>query len=158
MKQYFLLFLLFFNISVKAQNNIVTYAGNSGKETFYDVLEISNGTFLVCGYADNLNWINPNVPKTQLSYTGSIPNALGKNRYGFILQLSSDLKNILQVVHFPQGAVEDIRFIKTNTLPYKTTGELFISCNTADSDPNNGGYIIAKLNNNFINGIPNALL
>jgi hypothetical protein len=158
MKQYFLLFLLFFNISVKAQNNIVTYAGNSGKETFYDVLEISNGTFLVCGYADNLNWINPNVPKTQLSYTGSIPNALGKNKYGFILQLSSDLKNILQVVHFPQGAVEDIRFIKTNTLPYKTTGELFISCNTADSDPNNGGYIIAKLNNNFINGIPNALL
>ncbi|MBP9933800.1 MAG: hypothetical protein KBF25_08895, partial [Chitinophagaceae bacterium] len=60
MKQDFLLFLLFFNISVKAQNNIVTYAGNAGKETFYDVLEISNGTFLVCGYADNLNWINPN--------------------------------------------------------------------------------------------------
>jgi hypothetical protein len=27
------------------KTNIVTYAGNTGKETFYDVMEISNGTF-----------------------------------------------------------------------------------------------------------------
>lgn len=47
--------------------------------------------------------------------------------------------------------------MKTNTLPYKTTGDLYISCNTSDTDPNNGGYIIAKLNNNFVNGVPNAL-
>jgi hypothetical protein len=140
-----------------AQNNIVTYAGNTGKETFYDVMEISNGTFLICGYADNLNWIAPNVPKTSISYAGNIPNALGKNRYGFILQLSSHMDSILHVVHFPQGAVEDIRFMKTNSQPYKTTGDLFISCNTSDTDPNNGGYIIAKLNSNFINAIPNTL-
>lgn len=156
-KKYLLLFILFYSNQLHAQTNIVTYAGNTGKETFYDVMEISNGTFLVCGYADNLNWINPNIPKTQLSFTGSIPNALGNNRFGFILQLSSDMKNILQVVHFAQGTVEDIRFMKSNSLPYKTTGDLYISCNTADSDPNNGGYIIAKLNNNFVNGIPNAL-
>ncbi len=157
MIKYFILYSLFFITALKAQTNIVTYAGNAGKETFYDIMEISNGTFLVCGYADNLNWINAGVPKTLLNYSGSIPNALGKNRYGFILQLSSDLKNILHVVHFAQGVVEDIRFMKTNTLPYKTTGDLYISCNTSDSDPNNGGYIIAKLNNNFINGIPNTL-
>ncbi len=157
MKNYFLLVLLFFTVNLQAQTNIVTYAGNTGKETFYDVMEVSNGTFLVCGYADNLNWISASIPKTQLNFTGSIPNALGKNRYGFILQLSSDLKTILHVVHFPQGAVEDIRFMKTNTLPYKATGDLYISCNTSDSDPNNGGYILAKLNNNFVNGIPTAL-
>lgn len=157
MKTYYLLYLIFFITELKAQTNIVTYAGNAGKETFYDVTEISNGTFLVCGYADNLNWIDASVPKTQLSFTGTIPNASGKNRYGFILQLSGDLKTILHVVHFAQGAVEDIRFMKTNTLPYQTTGDLYISCNTSDTDPNNGGYIIAKLNNNFVNGIPNGL-
>lgn len=156
MKYIFPLFI-FYTSHLMAQTDIVLYAGNTGKETFYDVMEISDGTFLVSGYADDLNWINATVPKTELSFTGSIPNALGNNRYGFILQLASDLQTILNVVHFAQGVVEDIRFMKTNTLPYQAIGDLFISCNTADSDANNGGYIIAKLNHNFINGLPTAL-
>ena len=142
--------------SVFGQANIVTYAGGTGKETFHDVTQISDGSFLVVGYAEDLSWVGT-APHTQLSYTANIPNALGTNRYGFILHLSNDLQTILNVVHFPQGAVEDVRFIKTNSEPYKTTGDLYISCNTADSDANNGGYIIAKLNNNFIDGIPNTL-
>jgi hypothetical protein len=144
-------------IQLFGQNNLVTYAGNSGKEVFYDVTQIDDGTFLVVGSAENLDWINSNVPLTQLSYSASIPNALGTNKYGFILHISEDLGSLLNVVHFPQGAVEDIRFLKTNTQPYQPIGDLFISCNTADSDNNNGGYIIAKLNNNFINGVPTAL-
>lgn len=144
-------------MSVNAQQNIVTYVGNSGRETLYDVTELSNGTFLVCGYTESLTWINASVPVTQLTYTGSIPNALGSDRYGFIMQLSTNMQQILQVVHFPKGVVEDIRFIKTNARPYTTTGDLFISCNTSDNDANNGGYILAKLNNNFVNGIPNSL-
>ncbi len=144
------------SIDSYSQTNIVTYAGNGGKETFYDVMQITDGTFLVVGYADNLDWVG-GAPQTQLTYTATIPNSLGTNRYGFILHLSKDLQTILQVVHFPQGAVEDIRFIKTNSQPYKPTGDLYISCNTSDNDTNNGGYIIAKLNNNFINGIPTAL-
>lgn len=147
--------LIVCNYSI-AQTNIVTYAGNNGKETFYDVTQITDGTFLVCGYASDLNWINASVPKTQLTYSTSIPNSLGTNKFGFILHLSQDLKTILNVVHFPQGAVEDIRFMKTNTQPYKPTGDLYISCNTADTDSNNGGYIIAKLNDNFVTGVPTA--
>ena len=147
---------IYFALATSAQTNIVTYAGNSGKETFYDVMQITDGTFLVVGYADNLSWVG-SAPQTQLTYTATIPNALGSNRYGFILHLSKDLQTILQVVHFPQGAVEDIRFIKTNSKPYTATGDLFISCNTADTDPNNGGYIIAKLDYNFINGMPTSL-
>ncbi len=139
-----------------AQGNIVTYAGGGGKETFYDVLQITDGTFLVTGYADDLSWTGA-VSQVQLTYTVTIPNSLGTNRYGFILHLSSDLQTILQVVHFPQGAVEDIRFIKTNSQPYTPTGNLYISCNTSDMDSNNGGYIIAKLDYNFINGIPSSL-
>jgi hypothetical protein len=144
-------------ISLSAQTNLVTYAGNGGKETFYDVMQITDGTILVCGYADDLNWIPSGVLKTELTFNGSIPNSLGANRFGIILHLSSDLHSILDVVHFPQGAVEDIRFMKTNSQPYTPTGDLYISCNTSDSDPNSGGYILAKLNNNFINGIPTSL-
>lgn len=149
--------LWLFGISCVAQQNIVTYAGNTGRECFYDVTELSDGTFLVCGYTENLDWIGSAIPKTQLSFTGSIPNAQGTNRYGIIIQFSSNLQSILHVVYFPKGAVEDVRFIKTNALPYNATKDLFISCNTSDIDANNGGYILAKLNNNFLNGIPNAL-
>ncbi len=148
----------FLSINIQAQTNLAMYAGNGGKETFYDVMQITDGTFLVCGYADNLNWIDNSVPKIQLTNTSGISNALGTNRYGIILHLSADMQQVLRVVHFPQGAVEDVRFIKTNTLPYSPTGDLFISCNTADTDPNNGGYIIAKLNNNFVSGIPSSLV
>lgn len=158
MKKSILLILFFLTINfVFAQTNIVTYAGGTGKETFYDVMQITDGTFLVCGYATDLNWISGGVPQIQLSNTSGIPNSLGTNKYGFILHLSSDLQTILQCVHFPQGAVEDIRFMKTNTQPYTPTGDLYISCNTSDTDPNNGGYIIAKLNNNFVNGVPSSL-
>lgn len=151
------LYFLFAANLLSAQMNLVTYAGNDGKETFYDVVQVTDGTFLVCGYSDNLNWISENVPRFELSNTGSIPNSLGLNRFGFILHLSSDLQTVLNVVHFPQGAVEDVRFMKTNTQPYTPTGDMYISCNTADTDQNNGGYIIAKLNNNFVTGIPTAL-
>ncbi|MEI7801480.1 MAG: T9SS type A sorting domain-containing protein, partial [Bacteroidota bacterium] len=71
---------------------------------------------------------------------------------------SSDLQQILQVVHFPQGAVQDIRFMKTTSQPYKPTGDLFISGNTSDTYNNDGGYFLAKLDNNFVNGIPSALV
>ena len=151
------IFTLQFCIVVKAQlSNMVTYAGDSGKETFYDVVQISNGTFLVAGYADNLNWIENSVPQVSLG-THGILNGLGSNRYGFILQLSEDLSTILQVVHFPQGAVENIRYIKLTSVPGEETGDIFISGGTEDTKSNKGGYFIAKLNNNFVNGIPTDL-
>ena len=155
-KNIFILGIILFSFSAFSQTNVVTYAGNGGKECFYDAMEITDGTFLVVGYAENLNWVG-SAPKTELTNAGTIPNSLGTNRFGFILHLSNDLQTILQVVHFPQGAVEDIRFIKTNSQPYSPTGDLYISCNTSDTDLNKGGYIIAKLNHNFINGIPSSL-
>jgi Secretion system C-terminal sorting domain len=156
-KNYYFIFMMFINCAFFAQTNIVSYAGNSGKETFYDVMQITDGTFIVTGYADDLNWIAPSIPRTQLTFTGTIPNAGGTNRYGFLLHLSSDLQTILKVIHFPQGVVEDIRFIKTSSQPYTPTGDLFISCNTTVLNPG-GGYVIAKLNGNFINNDPTALV
>ncbi|MBL0018133.1 MAG: T9SS type A sorting domain-containing protein [Bacteroidetes bacterium] len=152
-----LILMLLFGAAIYSQVNTVTYAGSTGKETFYDVLQITGGSVLVCGYAEDMSWIPGGVPVSQLTYTGNIPNSLGTNRFGFILQLSEDLQTILSVAHFPQGAVEDIRFMKTNTLPYQGTGDLYISANTSDTYANDGGYIIAKLDNNFVNGVPTAL-
>ena len=136
--------------------NLVTYAGNSGKETFYDIVQISDGTFLVAGYADNLDWVDDTVPRIELS-TEDISNERGNDRYGFLIHLSVDLNSILHIVHFPKGGVEDIRFIKLTNAPYEETGDIFISGNTADTKNNKGGYFIAKLNNNFVKGIPSDI-
>ncbi len=159
MKKTILIFVLLLQIiGLQAQINSLMYAGNTGKETFYDVMQITDGTMLICGYADNLDWIPANVPKYQLTNTGNIHNALGTNRYGFILHLSEDLSQIIDIVHFPQGAVEDIRFMKSTNAPYKPTGDLFISGNTEDTKANDGGYFLARLDHNFINGTPTTLL
>ncbi len=144
-------------LGVHSQQNIVTYAGNDGKETFYDVLQLSDGTFVVCGYAENLAWIAGDVPQTELEGTTAIHNGLGTNRFAYILQFSSDLQTMLHVVKLPQGAAEDIRFMKTTNIPGSATGDLFISGNTSDTYDNDGGYFLAKLNNNFVNGIPTGL-
>ncbi|MFD2574049.1 hypothetical protein ACFSUS_25660 [Spirosoma soli] len=136
--------------------SVVTYAGGTGKEVFYDALRLTNGNYLVGGYADDLNWVASGVPRQVLNPQG-IKNGTGTNKIGFILHLSSDLKTILQVVHFPKGAVEDVRFIKVSSTPGQPTGEVFISGNTSDTKANNGGYFIAKLNNNFVSGIPTDL-
>lgn len=140
-----------------AQTNLVTYAGNSGDETFYDVMALSNGTLLVAGYSDDLNWLPANVAVQTLTYNGNIPNSLGSNRYGLLLHLNASAEVILNAVVFPQGAVEDIRYIKTNGLPYAPTEDLYISCTTEDTEDNNGGYIIAKLNGNFVDNVPTGL-
>ncbi len=151
------LLFLFASLFCRSQN-VVTYAGNSGREVFYDVTQLSDGTFLVCGYSENLDWINANVPRIELTFTGNIPNSLGTNKVGFICHFNEDLTQLLRVVHFPQGVVEDVRFMKFTNLPYQATEELFISCNTADTYNNDGGYIIAKLNGNFVNQIPSSLV
>lgn len=150
--------LLILNLNTIKAQSLVTYLGNQGKETIYDVLQLSDGTVLTCGYTENLDWVPGSVPITFLNTSGNIPNSLGTNRYGILLHFSADLSTLLHVVSFAQGKVEDVRFIKTTSLPYKETGDLFISCNTADTYQNDGGYIIAKLNGNFIDQVPDALV
>ncbi len=159
MKTIIAIALAFLNLAGICQpENVVMYAGNEGRETFYDVMEISDGTILVSGYADNLNWIDASITRIELAGGNDIHNEQGTNRYGFILHLSHDLQQILRVVHFPQGTVEDIRFMKTTSLPYAATGNIYISGNTSDTYDNDGGYFIARLDNNFVNGVPTEVL
>jgi PKD repeat protein len=153
-----------------AQQDIVTYAGNNGSERFNTVLQLSDSTYLVGGSATNLNWVNngaggPDVPQIWLD-KGNIRNDRStRQKIGFILHISKDLKTILRVLYFDKGDVEDIRHIKTNTPPGTPTGDIFISGNieytergpSATQPARNNGYFLAKLNNNFLAGIPNGL-
>ena len=97
---------------LEAQNLLVTYAGNGGNESFNDVIQLSNGHFIVAGAADNLDWISTGVPKIVLSNPGIVNNQ-GTGKVAFLAELSSDLQGILAVYHLPAGAAEDFRFIKT---------------------------------------------
>ena len=140
--------LLFIITSFSSLAQQAFYAGSSGKDTFYEVIELSNGTVLISGYTDNLSWITGT--KTQLSSSG-ISNPSPQNNYAFIMQLSSDLSTIIKTVYLPQGTADDIFRMRFDNVPGQTTNNIYISGNTSS------GYFLAKLNNNFINGTPTAL-
>ncbi len=130
------------------------YVGNAGKEVFNDVVQLSDGTILIAGAADDMEWLSDQVSLIELGNTEMIANDQGTNHYAFLLHTTADLSEILNVIHLPLGSAEDIRFIKSTNAPRTETGELFISGNTQDSE--DGGYFIGKLNNNFVGGIPTA--
>lgn len=75
---------------------------------------------------------------------------------GFIIHASADLQQILAVVHFPAGSVRSVFRMRTTNLPGQATGDLFISGHR--DNVANGGYFLARLNNNFLNGLPSGLV
>lgn len=136
-----------------AQMDLVTYAGGSGNEVFNDVVQLSNGNVLVIGTATDLNWINASVPQFTLTATG-ITNGLGTGKTPFVLVFDSTITNLLAVHHLPQGAAEDLRFIKLTNAPGEPTGAIYLSGTTEDAT--SGGYFIGKLNDNFVDGQPSG--
>lgn len=138
--------------------NLVSYAGNNGREGFYDIMQLSDGTWLTGGYATDLDWIDSSVPRSELALPPGVSNQNGSNQYGILLHFSTDFTNILRVVHFPLGGVENVRFIKTTNVPGTTTGDIYLSGDTEDSEANNGGYFIARLNGNFVDAPPTAVI
>ncbi len=147
-------FLLCFQNIFFAQNNIVAYAGGTGDDAFNDIVQLSNGNFLIAGNSTDLSWYKgAQIP---IPATG-INNTQGTNQIGFLIYVSSDFKTILKLLAFPINAVETIRFIRLSNRNGEATADIFISGDTKDSRANGGGYFIAKLNNNFIQGIPTGL-
>ncbi|MEM8906660.1 MAG: T9SS type A sorting domain-containing protein [Bacteroidota bacterium] len=136
-----------------AQNKLF-YAGNAGAEAFYDVVQLSDRSILIGGMAENLDWLPDEVERINLG-TAGISNNQGNNRIAFLLRTDSTLNEIQQVLHFAPGAAEDIRFVKTTNAPRTKTGALYISGNTLDT--NSGGYFIARLDNNFVDGLPTTV-
>lgn len=143
--------LVFAAFAVDAQNRVF-YAGGADRERFNDVHRLSDGTFLVAGQAQNLNWIGPQVPRIALAASG-IDSASAGN-IGFLLHLSSDLSTQLRVAHFPVGTVRDVFKIRSTEVPGAATGQIFIS---GSRDSANDGYYLARLNGNFVTALPSAL-
>ena len=166
MRHYLLPLILLVAASVSlSANNLVTYAGSSGNERFFGIHELSDGSYLIGGSADDLSWLPSGTPTTGLNTTAanssSIDNeGVNEGKVAFIMRLSSDFQTIQEVVHFPDGAADEIRLIKATSAPNAaTTGDLYISgkrgkTSTGSKD---GGFYIAKLNNNFIGGTPTGL-
>lgn len=154
LKNAILIATLFINAFVQAQS-MVTYAGDSGNESFNDVIQISNGHILIIGVADDLLWVPQNVSITTWSNPG-ISNNQGTNRIPILIEFDSSLQNMLNVYHLPSNAAEDFRFIKTTNVPGQPTGDIYISGTTEDNTT--GGYFIGRLDNNFINGNPTGFL
>jgi len=146
-------FLIVFGFKLHAQN-IVTYAGESRAERFYSVLELSDGTYVVSGATKDLNWVNGNPNFVQIGAQNINNNGVDARDVNvpFILHISNDLQQILNVVSLPAGAAINIKHIKIDTPPGAGTGNMYVSGTTA------GGYFLGRLNNNFVNGVPNGFV
>lgn len=134
-----------------AQTLLAAYAGNAGNESFMDVLQLSNGRYIVLGVADDLNWLPPTAERIEWANPG-IANNQGSGRTCFVLELDPGLRHILRAFSLPAGAAEDFRFAKTTNIPGEATGEVYLSGDTHDSSQ--GGYFIGKLNANFVQDAP----
>lgn len=135
-----------------ANRQVVTYAGGAGADRFSAVISLADGSFLIGGSAESLDWVPASVPRDELSAAAINSAAAGK--IGFLLHIGPDLETIRRVVSFPPGTVRDVHRIRTTNLPGQTTGDIYISGSRDGIDVMNDGYYIAKLAGNFVDGGP----
>lgn len=135
---------------------VVAYAGSGESTTFLTACGLSDGSLLIGGGADSLDWVPGDVPRTLLS-ADAIRFPARNGRIGFLLHLGRDAREIIQVVHFPPGAVEAIRRIRVSDAPGAAPGSVFFSATVADDFKKGGGYVIASLDGNFVAERPRRL-
>lgn len=142
-----------------APDDSVFYVGGPKAQRFLNVMLLSDQTLLICGGADNLDWVPPTVPRTQLDARGI--NAADSGKYAFLLHVSSDMKQILRLVYLPKNIAFSIQYIKSTNGPGQPTGELYLSGARTNSDEEKDGgilgYFIAKLDGNFVDRPPTRL-
>jgi hypothetical protein len=150
----FLLFSIFYGTWAFAQTNRIFLAGGQGNERFNTVFQLSDSTVLIGGEADNLSWIPTGVPIITLDTLAGQGVRNGSSAsIGFILHASKDLNTILRVLRLPPNTLESINKIKATSKPGDPTGEIYFS----GRRDVNAGYFIGRLNNNFVNGVPNTV-
>ncbi|MCC5841199.1 MAG: PKD domain-containing protein [Opitutales bacterium] len=126
----------------------VYYAGGGADTRFLDAHQLSDGTLLVVGVADNLNWLPADAPARELAVTG-LPTPSG-TRHPFALRLSGDATAVLDAVHLPPGTSTSLRWIRTTEIPGEPTAMIYLSGQIA------GGYFIGRLNGNFVDAAPDG--
>ena len=139
-------------------NDVLAYIGGAGQDQLRCVAMLSDGTFLIGGGCDRLDWISKGVPQVALS--GPVIEGTASGKTAFILHVSGDLQKLLHVVTLPAGAAHDVQAIQTTNIPGATTGELFISGRRGDEKDGSqnktakSGYYLAKLDGNFVPQVP----
>jgi hypothetical protein len=156
MKQFLTLTALFISWGVFAQNRVgfVTAPTTGGTERFHNMLRLSDSTILVGGDAANMNWVPSTVTPVVLN-TSNVTITSTSTGVAFIAHFNKDFSALLNVVQFPANTVLNVYKIKTNTAPNLPTGDLYISGEREGLS--SSGYYIAKLNNNFVNGVPSSV-
>lgn len=139
------------------EGDLLTYAPSAASTAFNQVVRLSDGSFLVSGAADDLDWVDAAVPRIELGGADNL-NTSEPGRVGFLLHISDNLGEVLEVAAFPAGTVTDIGRIRSTEVPGKATGDLYISGRRNTASPTADGYYIARLDNNFVNGAPSGAL
>ncbi len=143
-----------------AADERVFYLGGAGNEELFDAYRLSDGRWLLAGRATALDWLPAGTPVT-VANVGSLINSPNSTRnwIGFLLVVSADLRQIERCWHLPKGAAESIRRIRGTEVPGDRTGDLYISGNVARNSwgDTQGGYFVAKLDDNFLSGTPSDL-
>ncbi len=160
----FFTFLIGLNLHA---TDILTYVNTQHDIKLLDMFALSDSSMLVTGETTgDLDWTGMEPAVLDISETNffqdekeslSLDMLGSDDSDGFIIHLSSDLTNIISVVKFPDGMVENIQKVRTSNVPGETTAEMFISGKArSSSDTTVKGYFIAKLNDNFIDQIPSV--
>lgn len=149
-------FLLLANLCYAGQHDTLAYVGGAGSQQLRAVATLSDGTLLVGGSTETLDWLNAATKPTAL--TGPGLNGAPSGRTAFVLHLARDLKTVLVAVTLPPAA-GDVRVLRFTSLPGAKNGDLYISGiragdKTADIK---SGYYIAKLDGNFLDRRPTKL-
>lgn len=163
--------------AAQATGDLVAYVGGPGSQRLHAVMELSDGSVLVGGSAENLQWLPSGTPTHTLEAPAEAAVHAPPGRVAFLMRLSPTLDRVLEVTRLPDSvAAEDVSFIKHTGLPARTadqaedphkplnpTGAIYLSGRRrpaivpAGQKPDIGGYYIARLDDNFVTGRPGSI-
>lgn len=141
-------------LSSVTAKDVLTYVGQNGAVKLQGVSSLSDGSVLVAGGADSLNWL-PKETKVK-TLAGATIESGKSGQTAFILHLSESLDRILNVVALPSDAAADFRHIKTSSAPGQKTAGLWVSGKRVEDKDRNvkPGYFLGKLDGNFVDTVP----
>lgn len=143
--------LVFTLTSLSGQiQSVLAYVAPGASSVFHGAIQLSDGSFVIAGTANDLAWLEPEVPVTEIPATGV--NTAGGSRVSFLLHITEDWSAIQAVAQLPAGAVTNLRRLRTTNVPGETTGVLHVSGATS------GGHFIGRLNGNFLDQVPTAFV
>jgi hypothetical protein len=140
-----------------AAEDTVFYVGSGANTVLQDALALPDGTVLVGGGSDSLDWLPKATPRVELP-ADAVEGKVGGQRVAFVLHLSADLQQVLHVAAFPPGTAQEVRRLALSGVPGSgKIGDLFLSITTDDNRNPDSGYAIVALNGNFVDGVPHGV-